>query len=201
MTSRRGLTLIEALLAAAIGAAVLTLAALAFGATGRIGSEIGSGSADAQRRTLAVALLRHEIESAGRGEPSGGLEFELDPSGEGGDRIRVRYLAEADRAEPVRIDAVFDARQDGRGRWNLYRTPVGSVRQPWLLGVAGLHLVEGRRADGRAVARTALAEASDLNAVLLELRFDDGTTASTWASTERSSDGSRATGTAPEAAP
>lgn len=187
MSSRRGVTLIEALVAVAIGAAVLTLAALAFGASGRVGAGIGTELSAAQRTTLALALLRHEIESAGRGEPSGGLTFELDGSGEGGDRIGVRYLAEADRAEPVRIRAAFDARRDGSGRWNLYRTPEGSVRQPWLLGVAGLHLVEGRRAGGGGVGRTALPETDDLGAVLLEVRFDDGSSASTWASTERSS--------------
>ncbi|MEX2501645.1 MAG: hypothetical protein WD336_04655, partial [Trueperaceae bacterium] len=116
----------------------------------------------------------------------GGLAFELDPLDAGGDRIRVRYLAEAHRVDPVRIDATFDARRDGQGRWNLYRTPAGSVRQPWLLGVRGLRVTEGRDGAGAKIARSALADRDDLTAVRLEIQLDEAESVVVWASTARS---------------
>jgi hypothetical protein len=176
-------TLVELLVAAALAALLLTLLGAAIATGGRAAGRMGEAGAEAQRRALAWALLRGEVELAGRGLADGtaGLRIDLDPAAAGGDRIGVRYRAAAYRAEPVAVDAWFFAAQDGGGRPNLYRLPDEGVRQPWLVGVTGLHLLGGRRADGAPLARAQLVAGAAPAALHVEIRFEDAAPERGWA--------------------
>lgn len=183
MTARRGVGLVEALIAAAGVALLLALLGAAIATGGRAAGRMGEASAEAQRRALAWALLRGEVELAGRGLEAGaaGVRLALDPAASGGDRVGVRYVAEAHRAAPADVDAWFFAARDGRGRPNLVRLPDEGVRQPWLLGVTGLHVVGGRRADGTPLTRRELVAGARPAALQLEIRFEEAPPTRGWA--------------------
>jgi hypothetical protein len=176
-------TLVELLLAAALAAILLALLGAAIATGGRVAGDMARATAVAQRRALAWSLLRGELELAGRGLEPGlaGLGLALDPGAGGGDRLRIRYRAEAHRAEPVDVDAWFFAADDGRGRPNLYRRPAGGIRQPWLLGVTGVHVLEGRRSDGTSLARDRLVAGAEPVALHVEIRFEAGEPVRGWA--------------------
>lgn len=178
-------TVLEALLALAIAGVVIALLGGALAGGAATAGGIADGAARSQRRTLAWSLLRQELESAGRRLDESGLVLDLDPADAGGDRVLVRYLAEAHRAEPARIEAWFFAAEDGRGRPNLYRRPPDAVRQPWLLGVAGLRVVRGRTDDGRSLTRAELVPGARVAALELEVRFEDGEARRGWLSLAR----------------
>jgi hypothetical protein len=180
-------TLVELLVAAALAAILLALLGAAIATGGRLAGDMARASAAAQRRALAWSLLRGELELAGRGLGEGvsGLGLALDSSGAGGDEVRIRYRAAAHRAETVDVDAWFFAAEDGRGRPNLYRCPDGGIRQPWLLGVTGVHVLEGRRADGTALAREQLVAAARPAALHVEIRFDADEPVRGWARVAR----------------
>lgn len=184
-TRLAGLTLIEVLVALAIAGLVIALLGGALAGGAGAAGRIADAAARAQRRALAWSLLRQELESAGRRVDEAGLVLDLGPADGGGDRILVRYLAEAHRAEPVRIEAWFFAAEDGRGRPNLYRRPPEAVRQPWLLGVSGLRVVRGRAADGRPLARAELLPGARVAAIELEVRFEGGEARRGWLSLAR----------------
>jgi type II secretory pathway pseudopilin PulG len=178
-------TLLETLLALAIAGVVIALLGGALAGGMRTAGRIADGAAQAQRRALAWSLLRQELERAGRRVDEAGLVLDLDPADGGGDRVLVRYLADAYRAEPVRIEAWFFAAEDGGGRPNLYRRPPDAVRQPWLLGVTGLRVVRGRADDGRPLARSELVPGARVAAIELEVRFEDGERRRGWTSVAR----------------
>jgi len=182
----QGFSLLELLVALALAAllAVLLGSTLAGGAS--VAERVGRASEAAQLRLLATSLLVAEIELAGRGVAADSLAVERDPAGEGGDRIVVRYLAEAYRAEPLLVEATFFAAVDGRGRPSLYREPDDGVRQPWLLGVTGLHATAGRAPDGATLTRSQLAPGVAVAALEVEIRFAEGRPARGWAGTTRS---------------
>lgn len=177
------MTLVELLVAVALAATLLALLGAAIATGGRVAGDMARATAAAQRRALAWSLLRGELELAGRGLEDGlaGLGLVLDPAGAGSDRLRIRYRAEAHRAEPVDIDAWFFAAEDGRGRPNLYRRPEGGIRQPWLLGVTDVHVLEGRHADGRTLGRDRLVAGAEPAALHVEIRFDAGEPVRGWA--------------------
>lgn len=201
-----GFTLVELLVAMAVASLVLTLLAVAIVGGARGAGRLTDATERSQRRALAWALLRQEVELAGRGlgdgsegdrsmdvEESGhhgladvGLVLDLDPAGDGGDRVGVRYLAEAHRRDPVVVEAWFFAAADGSGRPNLVRRPTGGVRQPWLLGVDGIHVVGGRAPDGGALRRSMLVAGVRPVALEIEVRFEDGGAVRGWAATTRS---------------
>ena len=182
----QGFSLLELLVALALAAllAVLLGSTLAGGAS--VAERVGRASEAAQLRLLATSLLVAEIELAGRGVAADSLAVERDPAGEGGDRIVVRYLAEAYRAEPLLVEATFFAAVDGRGRPSLYREPDDGVRQPWLLGVTGLHVTAGRAPDGATLTRAQLAPGVAVAALEVEIRFAEGRAVRGWAATTRS---------------
>ena len=179
------MTLLELLVALAIAGTLTTLLGGAVASGARAAGRIADAAAGAQRRSLAWSLLRQELERAGRRIDEPGLALRLDPDDGGDDRMLVRYLAEAYRAEPVRIEAWFFAAEDGLGRPNLYRRPPDGVRQPWLLGVTGLRVVRGRGADGRPLARADLVPGASLSAIEIEVRFEGGEVLRGWASLAR----------------
>lgn len=181
-----GFTLVEVLLATVLTAVVAAVLGGTLASARAVSERFSAGADAVQLRSLAAELLRTEIELAGRGRSGGdGLAFSLDLSGAGGDVVHVRYIAEADRAEATLVEASFSASRDGRNRWNLYRRPPGGIRQPWLLEVSGLHLVQGRSQEGALLARADLENATNLSAVQVEVRFVTGDPVRFWASTRR----------------
>jgi prepilin-type N-terminal cleavage/methylation domain-containing protein len=180
-------TLLETLIALAVAGLVATALAWSVQATSRLTGGVAATTDAAQQRALAAALLRGEIERAGRGgaEHEGRLAIRLDPEGGGGDTLEIGYLAEADRAEATILRASFFAARDASGRPNLYRRPPAAVRQPWLLGVTGVHLLGGRDDGGRPLARDDLLAGTRVAAVEVELRFATGPPERVWASTRR----------------
>lgn len=176
----------ELLVALALAALLAGLLGSTLAGGASVAGRVGLASEAAQLRLLATSLLVAEIELAGRGVAADGLAVELDPAGEGGDRILVRYLAEAHRAEPLFVHATFFAALDGRRRPSLYRKPDDGVRQPWLLGVTGVHVTAGRAPDGATLPRSQLAPGAAVAALEVEIRFADGPAVRGWAATTRS---------------
>lgn len=168
---RRGFTLVEVLVALTLTAIVASALLAMVRSGGRVGAHVGARAEAGQAGLLATSLLRFEIERAGRRH--GGLTLRLDPSGAGGDRIAVRYRAEAHRAEPVDVDAAFFAAVDSAGRPNLYRQPPGASRQPWLLGVTGVHVLGAIDEAGHRVDRAALIGTRRWTALDVEVRFHE----------------------------
>ncbi len=206
MRGRRGagaLTLVEVLVAVAVAAVVATLLVGTIALASRTAGRIVDATEEAQRRALAWQLLRQEIELAGRGlagdgAGGSGLRLDLDAADGGADRIGVRYLDEAHRAEPLLVEAWFFAAEDGRGRPNLYRQPPAAVRQPWLLGVRGLRVRAGRRADGTVLARRELVPGAPLAALEVEILFEDAPPLRGWASAARAGELGDPEATAPD---
>lgn len=181
----RGLTLVEVLVTLAIVAALASGTVSAVRGAGLVSGRIAANTDAAQKRVLAGSLLRAELERAGRGGPDAGarLALLLDRSGGGGDALEIGYVAAEGRAEPTMLRATFFAARDGRGRPNLYRRPPGAVRQPWLLGVTGVHVVGGRDRYGRPIGRSDLTPGREVAALELEVRFADADPVRVWAST------------------
>lgn len=169
-----GFTLVELLVAILLAALVSTALLFQVRGSARAAAIVGDRAEAGQTGALAASLLRFELERAGRALDEGGLQVVLDPDGVGGDVFLVRYRAEAHRAEPVEVDAAFFAAADAQGRPNLYRRPHDGVRQPWLLGVGGLHVVAGIAPDGGRVEREALAGTAAWSGLLIEVRPDEG---------------------------
>lgn len=152
---------------------------------GRTTADVGLRTDRTQRAGLAAALLRGEIERAGRGQEAPGLTLTLQDGAHRGDRVTVRYLAEAHRVAPAEVDATFFAATDSAGRPNLYRKPPDGVRQPWLLGVAGVHVVGAVSADGRTRTRAALTDGTELRALDLRVSLSEGEDVRLTAATRR----------------
>jgi prepilin-type N-terminal cleavage/methylation domain-containing protein len=182
-----GFTLLEVLVALALATLLATALAWSVQATTRVAGDVAATTDAAQQRALAASLLRGEIERAGRGGPEhdGRLAIRRDPGGGGGDALEVGYLAEADRAEATVLRASFFAGRDAADRPNLYRQSPGAVRQPWLLGVTGVHVVGGRDDAGAPIARADLVGTARVAALEVELRFAHGPPVRFWASTRR----------------
>lgn len=169
-----GFTLVEVLVATGLTAVLATAVLATVRGSARAGELVGTRAEAGQVAPLTTALLRFEIERAGRTLDEGGLRLVLDAAEEGGDVLEVQYLAEAHRAEPVQVDASFFAAADSRGRPNLYRRPRGGRKQPWLLGVTGVHVAAAIDEDGNEVQRAALPGSRRWAGLVVEVRFEDG---------------------------
>lgn len=167
---RRGWTLVELLVALALTAVLGTLLLGAARGTVRLGAAVEESSDRDGARRVAAALLRHALESAGRGGLEPALRFEADGAGERGDVLHVAYRREAWHVEPVTVRAAYFAATDGAGRPNLYRRPEGAVRQPLVLGVEALRVVGGVAPDGRTLTRADLVDGVRLEALRVRLR-------------------------------
>ncbi len=156
---RRGFTLVEALLAAAL-AALIVLAAVRLAGAAR---GLGAAATDASDRALALGLgtdlLAAELRRAGfEPFPSSGLTLPADgpdltltlrPASPAGDSVRVRYVDDGLADGPVVRDLVFSAGTDGRGVPQLYRATYGGRRQPLVEGVEALRVAGWVDAAGR----------------------------------------------------
>lgn len=132
---------------------------------------------------LALDLLRFELTQAGLGREGGGVTLTLRDTPEG-DVITVRYLSEDHHEEHRVRDADFFVARDGAGRWNLYRRAEGRRKQPWLLGVRALTVVEGRDEWGDDLQRHQLEEGRPI-AIAIAVTLASGVQTTGWASTSR----------------
>jgi prepilin-type N-terminal cleavage/methylation domain-containing protein len=137
---RRGLTLVEVLVALAIGSLVVTLASATSFSSRKMNAVLDARAVAGQRTTAVPQLLGGALALAGRGIDGCGLEL-LDD----GRRVRVRGVDLGD-ALPSTVE-VF-AGVDGGGRPALYHRSLPYVRQPWLEDVVGFEVVAGRDRDG-----------------------------------------------------
>lgn len=164
-SSSRGLTLVEVLVALAIGAVVLTAASGSLVSTARFSAAVEARGVDAQRRTAVPLLLRALMGSAGRGRDGCGLEV-----AEGGRRLR---LAGRPQGEASVVTTELFSGLDGGGRPALYHRTVPHARQPILEEVSAFAVVAGRDQGGawRAVDHDG---ATRWTALELELLWTDG---------------------------
>lgn len=147
-TQRAGLTLVETLVALAILGVV---AAAGLYATRRyLASEsVQALLLRASQRHVAADLLRLEVGRAGyrhAGADVGTVRIRH------GDRLTVRYLEDRLADAPFVREVSFEAGVDGEGRPSLYRRESGGYRQPVVLGVTRLRVVEWLDAAGRETA-------------------------------------------------
>ncbi|MFU8887008.1 MAG: PilW family protein [Trueperaceae bacterium] len=137
---RRGLTLLEVLVALAIGSLVLSLAAATGQSSRRLSATIDARAVAAQRATAVPLLLGRALALAGRGLDGCGLQV-----ADGGLRTRVRGVDLGD-ADPATLE-VF-AGLDGGGRPALYHRTPPHARQPWLEDVTGFRVLAARDEAG-----------------------------------------------------
>jgi prepilin-type N-terminal cleavage/methylation domain-containing protein len=129
---RRGLTLVEMLVALAIASLLFGLVAAAFGSTSRFArAALASGDALTVRLALPT-MLQQAIQVAGRGVREG-CGLGVDDSG----RRLVVTSTLADGT--LVVDEVFAA-LDGGGRPALYLRRVPHARQPWLEDVTSFRV-------------------------------------------------------------
>ncbi len=173
-----GVTLLEALVAAALLATLTLLlapfATTSLGVTHRVADDV----AGATRARLAADLVRSELRLAGRAVPEPALRLARD-AGPGGDALRVRYRADRARVATKDVHRDLYAARDSRGRWTLYVRPVGGRARPWLLGVTHLSVAAARQGDGTLHPRDA-APWRDVRAVRIDLAFTDAPPTSVW---------------------
>ncbi len=163
--TRRGLTLVELLVALAIGSLVLTLAAAASESSRRLSSAIDARATAGQRTTAVPLLVGGAVALAGRGLDGCGLEVT-----DGGMRVRVLGVGVGD-SDPETVE-VF-AGLDGGRRPALYLRTVPHARQPWLEDVTVFRVLGGRDDAGtwRAIEHDAVTR---WTAIRVELGWTDG---------------------------
>ena len=162
---RRGLTLVEVLVALAVGSLVLSLAAATAQSSRRLSGVIDARAIAGQRKTAVPLLIGGALARAGRGLDGCGLHV-----AQGGERARVHGIALGD-TEPETVE-VFAA-LDGGGRPALYHRTVPHSRQPWLENVTGFRALVGRDEDGswRAIDHDSVTR---WTALRIELAWTDG---------------------------
>ena len=138
--SRRGLTLVEVLVALAIGLLVLSLAAATSQSSRRVYAAIDARATVGQRVTAVPLLVGGALALAGRGLDGCGLHV-----ADGGLRARA-YGVDRDGGQPETVE-VF-AGLDGGGRPALYHRTLPHARQPWLEDVTGFRVLAGRDEEG-----------------------------------------------------
>jgi len=162
---RRGFTLVEVLVALAIGSLVSLLAATSVASSRRMSAAIDARAVAGQRTAAVPLLVGGTLALAGRGLDGCGLQVM-----DGGGRARVEGV-DLGEAAPETVE-VFAGR-DGGGRPALYRRTVPHARQPWLEDVTGFRVLAGLDDAGawRAVDHDAV---SRWTALRVELTWTDG---------------------------
>lgn len=161
----QGLTLVEVLVALAIGALVLALAAATVHSSRRLSAVLEARAVAGQRRTAVPLLVGGALARAGRGLEGCGLQV-----ADEGARARVLGVDLGDAApETVEVFAGLD----GGGRPALYLRTLPHARQPWLEDVTGFRVLAGRDEVGawRVVEHDAVAR---WTALRIELTWADG---------------------------
>ena len=148
--NRRGLTLVEVLVALAIGTLILALAAATSQSSRRLSAAIDARATAGQRATAVPLLIGGALALAGRGLDGCGLEVADD-----GRRARLHGIGLGD-VEP-KTKEIF-AGLDGGRRPALYHRTVPHPRQPWIEDVVGFRVLAGRDEGGawRTIAHDAL---------------------------------------------
>ena len=161
----RGLTLVEVLVALAIGSLVLSLAAATSQSSRRLNGVIDARAIAGQRATAVPLLVGGVLALAGRGLDGCGLHV-----ADGGGRVRVLGVDLGNTA-PDTVE-VF-AGLDGGGRPALYHRTVPYARQPWLEDVTGFRVLAARDEDGewRTIEHDAVTR---WTALRFELSWTDG---------------------------
>jgi prepilin-type N-terminal cleavage/methylation domain-containing protein len=163
--TRRGLTLVEVLVALAIGSLVLSLAAATGQSSRRLNGVIDARAIAGQRATAVPQLVGGALGLAGRGLDGCGLHV-----ADGGERARLLGVDLGDVApETVEVFAGLD----GGGRPALYHRTVPHARQPWLEDVTGFRVLAALDEDGtwRPIAHDAVTRWTRLR---VELTWTDG---------------------------
>jgi prepilin-type N-terminal cleavage/methylation domain-containing protein len=163
--NRRGLTLVEVLVALAIGTLVLALAAATSQSSRRLSAAIDARATAGQRATAVPLLIGGALARAGRGLDGCGLEVADD-----GRRARLHGFGLGD-VEPKTLE-VF-AGLDGGRRPALYHRTLPHPRQPWLEDVTGFRVLAGRD-DGGAWRAIEHDTVTRWTAIRVELGWIDG---------------------------
>jgi prepilin-type N-terminal cleavage/methylation domain-containing protein len=136
MIRQRGFTLIEVLIALAIGTLVFGIAAATTASAGRVNAVLEERTTAMSRTTAVPQLLIGAIGRAGRGIDGCGLEV-LDA----GRLARTTAIEVGDEIASI-VDVL--AGVDGAGRAALYHRTSPYPRQPWLEDVTAFNVVEAR---------------------------------------------------------
>lgn len=163
--TRSGFTLVEVLVALAIGSLVLGLAASASVATRRVQAVLDARATATARATAVPQLLAWAIGRTGRGVDGCAAAV-----ANGGALWRGAAVDPGDAAATT-VEVL--AGVDGGGRPALYHRTLPWARQPWLEDVTAFRLLEGRDTDGAWRAWTAEG-ATRWSAVRAELTWTDG---------------------------
>lgn len=134
--TRHGLSLVELLVALAMGAVVLAAASSSLVTTGHFSARVELRGIEAQRRVAVPLLLREVIAAAGRGLEGCGLEVV-----DHGTRLRLASIPPGGMV-PVTTEVFADL--DGGGRPALYQRTVPHPRQPYLEDVVAFVVMAGR---------------------------------------------------------
>jgi prepilin-type N-terminal cleavage/methylation domain-containing protein len=163
--TRLGFTLIEMLIALAIGSLVLGLAASASVATRRVQTVLDASATATARATAVPQLLAWAIGRTGRGVDGCAATVASDG--------RLWRGAAVDPGDATSTTVEVLAGVDGAGRPALYHRTLPWARQPWLEDVTGFGVLEGLDADGAWRAWTADG-ATRWSAIRTEVTWTDG---------------------------
>ena len=133
---RGGLTLVEVLVALAVGILVVGVAAMTGTATRRVNAALDARATAGQRATAVPLLIGGALALAGRGVDACALHVT-----EAGHRARFLGI-DLGATEPKTVE-VF-AGLDGGGRPALYYRTLPFIRQPWLEDVTGFVVLAAR---------------------------------------------------------
>lgn len=163
MSRRHGLTLVELLVAMAVGAIVVALLANLVAGSRRHATASEARVDAAATLRLGAELLREELRLAGAvpwPPPSDrapeALAAWLAPAVTiapvaTGHALGVRGLDHRVAGAPVERDLLFEVAADGAGDWQLYRKPAGAARQPLVGNLEGLRVDWVVTAEGATV--------------------------------------------------
>ena len=138
--TRRAFTLVEVLVALAIGSLVLGLVAGTSLATRRVRAVLDARATATARTTAVPQLLAWAIGRTGRGVDGCAATVASDGRGWRGTAV------DPGDGSATRVEVL--AGVDGAGRRALYHRTLPWARQPWLEDVVAFAVVAGREADG-----------------------------------------------------